>query len=294
MSGKFVAIDFETANPSLASICQVGIVSFCDGQIVNQWKTLIDPEDWFDEMNVSIHGIDEAAVRGAPKLPELIGQFDQLMREQVVVCHTHFDRAAFSQALAKYEIPPFPCTWLNSALVVRRCWDQFAKRGYGLPNVCGFLGIEYQAHDALEDARAAGLVLLRAMAHTGMDLSQWMDRVTLRVDLTGATPIARDGNPDGFLYGEELVITGTLTSMTKAEAATLASRAGCKVSETFRKTTTILVVGDQDVTKLAGHAKSKKHRDAEAANENGRPVRILKEADFATLIAIQAAVAGTV
>jgi DNA polymerase III subunit epsilon len=45
MGSRFVAIDFETANASLASICQIGVAVFIDGQIVDEWETLINPED---------------------------------------------------------------------------------------------------------------------------------------------------------------------------------------------------------------------------------------------------------
>ena len=58
----FNSIDVETANADRASICQIGIVHIRDGQIEDQWQTLVNPEDWFDPWNISIHGIDESAV----------------------------------------------------------------------------------------------------------------------------------------------------------------------------------------------------------------------------------------
>src|ERR1035437_4133546 len=67
MEMNFVAIDVEIANPNFASICQVGVAAFRDGSLHDTWESLVDPEDYFDEMNVAIHGIDENAVRGAPK-----------------------------------------------------------------------------------------------------------------------------------------------------------------------------------------------------------------------------------
>ena len=44
----FNSIDVETANADRASICQIGIVHVRDGEIEDQWQTLINPEDWFD------------------------------------------------------------------------------------------------------------------------------------------------------------------------------------------------------------------------------------------------------
>ena len=51
----FNAIDVETANADRASICQIGIVHVRDGVVVDRWQTLVNPEDWFDPWNVSIH-----------------------------------------------------------------------------------------------------------------------------------------------------------------------------------------------------------------------------------------------
>ncbi len=43
---EFVALDFETANPDMSSICQLGFVHFKDGLLQDEWKTYVDPEDF--------------------------------------------------------------------------------------------------------------------------------------------------------------------------------------------------------------------------------------------------------
>jgi DNA polymerase-3 subunit epsilon len=48
--------------------------------------------------------------------------------------------------------------------------------------------------------------------------------------------------------------------------------------------TTLLVVGDQDIRKLAGHEKSSKHRKAEELITKGQSIRILRESDFKELV----------
>ena len=45
----------------------------------------------------------------------------------------------------------------------------------------------------------------------------------------------------------------------------------------------MLVVGDQDIEKLAGHDKSSKHRKAEQLIAKGQLIRIVGEADFMRL-----------
>ena len=245
----FIALDFETANADMSSICQIGLADFKNGLLQEEWKTYIDPEDFFDEINVSIHGIDESTVEGSPILPDVSNRLYNYLDGRIVVCHTHFDRVALHQACFKYNLHTPSCTWLDTARVTRRTWEQFAWSGYGLLNVCDSLGYQFTHHDALEDAKAAAHILCAAVAKTGIDLQSWLKRV--EQPIYPIDPIAREGNPEGSLFGEILVFTGAL-ALPRRESADMAAKIGCTVANGVTKDTTILVVGDQDVKKLAG------------------------------------------
>lgn len=285
---QFAAIDVETANADLSSICQVGIAIFRDGAHVSSWSSLVDPEDEFDGFNVSIHGIDEQAVLGAPNWPAVASELRALLGGSVVACHTPFDRAATTLACEKYRLDQFDCRWLDTARVVRRAWpDKFATTGYGLRNVAKFLGISFKHHDALEDARAAGEVLCRASAHAGLTVDDWFARVQRPIDPTSALSITRDGNVEGPLFGNVVVFTGSL-AIPRREAADLAARAGCDVGASVTKKTTLLIVGDQDVSKLAGKSRSSKHLKAEELIRQGCAIRVLRESDFQSIVVAQA------
>jgi len=280
---EFVALDFETANADISSICQIGLVHFKDGTLQEEWKTYVDPEDFFDEINISIHGIDETTVKGAPNLRDISSRISSYLDNRIAVCHTHFDRVALHKACEKYSLRMPTCTWLDSARVTRRTWDQCAYKGYGLGNVCAILGYQFVQHDALEDAKAAAHVLLAAIEKTGIDLQGWLKRVKQPID-PSTSNIAREGNPDGFLYGEVLVFTGTL-EVTRCEAADMVANTGCAVATGVTKNTTIVVVGDVDARKLApGQVKYAKHRKAENLIAQGYPIKIYRESDFKALI----------
>jgi DNA polymerase-3 subunit epsilon len=49
---SYLALDIETANADYSSICQLGFAEFQDGEILNTWKSLINPEDYFDVFTV--------------------------------------------------------------------------------------------------------------------------------------------------------------------------------------------------------------------------------------------------
>ena len=285
---NFVAIDVETANADMASICQIGLVKYVGGQLVDEWSSIIDPEDYFDFINIEIHGITENDVTGCPTLPEIKNDLARFMNNEVCVCHTHFDRVSISRAFAKYGLTEFNYVWLDSARVVRRTWQEFSSSGYGLRNVCDYIGYEFKHHDALEDAKAAAEVLLAASKKEGLDIEGWIKRVNQPINpsavSTGAA-IKREGNPDGSFCGEVLVFTGAL-ELPRREAADMAAKIGCQVAGGVTKKTTMLVVGDQDVTKLAGYEKSSKHRKAEQLISKGVPIRIIRETDFKGMVSL--------
>lgn len=285
---QFAAIDIETANADLSSICQVGVAMFHDGACVDTWSSLVDPKDEFDGFNVAIHGIDEQKVRGAPTWPQVADTLRGLLAGSVVACHTPFDRAATTLACEKHRLNPFDCRWLDTACVVRRAWpERFGSKGYGLSNVAKFLGIDFKHHDALEDARAAGEVLCKAAAHTGLTISDWLVRIQRPIAPGAGQSITRDGNAEGPLFGNVAVFTGSL-AIPRREAAELAARAGCDVTTSVTKKTTLLIVGDQDIARLSGKSKSSKHLKAEELIAQGIQIRILRESDFQSIVVAQA------
>ncbi len=68
---NFIALDVETANSDMSSICQIGIAKYTDGNLVDEWVSLIDPEDSFNHINIAIHGITERMLKRAPPLAKL-------------------------------------------------------------------------------------------------------------------------------------------------------------------------------------------------------------------------------
>ena len=170
----FNAIDVETANSDPASICQIGIVSVRNGTINEQLSLLVNPEAEFRRFNVRLHGIDADKVRDSASLLCLEPRLRRLLEGSVLVSHTGFDRRAMDGALERYGLRPLRVRWLDSASVARRAWPEKFRQRWNLALIAGDLGISFRHHDAVEDARAAGEIVLRACRHTGMDIDGWL------------------------------------------------------------------------------------------------------------------------
>ena len=216
--------------------------------------------------------------------PQVSADINRRVKGQVVAIHTAFDRNAISQAVSRHRTTLPECIWLNTASVARRAWPDVAQRGYGLAPLAVKLGIKFEHHDAAEDARTAGMILVHAMTEMRLDLNGCIDRVKLPINPNHGTSIAQGGNQEGSLYGEVVAFTGALI-IPRHEAADLAARAGCEVTDGVTKQTTLLVVGDQDIRLLNGNEKSNKHRKAEELIAKGKSIRILTETDFLSMVA---------
>lgn len=170
----FVALDVETANEERGSICQVGLAYFTNGVLTNRWLSLVDPEAKFSKENIAIHGITAKAVKRAPAYPKIAGQLREALENRIVVHHTPFDLGALMDASERYHLALAPCIWLDSSRVARDTWADCRDRGYGLGELAHRFSIEFHHHAADEDAKAAGLILLRAIEAANKPLSYWV------------------------------------------------------------------------------------------------------------------------
>jgi DNA polymerase-3 subunit epsilon len=274
---NYLVLDLETANPDCASICQIGIVQVENGEIVDKISRLIDPQDRFDYWNIKVHGIQADHVIGSPTFCEILPELAPLLEGRIIVTHGSFDRIAITQACQKNGLPVLEASWLDNQTVVRRTWPQFARRGYSLGNLAQHFGIEFQHHDALEDAVATADIFRRALAESGRTASEWVSTIASRTHLQSS--ILVKGVSDGAFSGKTVVFTGRM-QIARQEAARRAAARGFTVGAAVSPATTLLCVG-REGSRLD---KSSKERDAERLISGGHPVSIVTEDEFWRLL----------
>ncbi len=280
----FVALDVETADSSFPeSICQMGFAVVREGQIVETFTQTINTPHrfaWWQKANLSI---TEEDVGRAPSFSEFAPTIAHLMSGPVF-SHTFYDRHSVGRACAACGQTFDGTIWLDSAQVVRRAWPaKYGKKGWGLKSVAADFGVEFLHHDAGEDARAVAEIVIRASVEHSYSVADWKDRV--RKPISGSSGVRadlrRDGNVDGPLYGELVVLTGGF-DLPKAEQADLAAFAGCEVAKNVTKKTTLVVVGND---RFERGERSNKWKRAEELAQQGLPIRIISASYFDELIA---------
>jgi DNA polymerase III subunit epsilon len=82
----FTAIDFETAIRH--HICAVGIVSVENGEIVDEYYTLIKPpNNEYFWRNSQVHGITERDTQNAPAFKKAYREIKNRMQCKIVIAH---------------------------------------------------------------------------------------------------------------------------------------------------------------------------------------------------------------
>ena len=103
------------------------------------------------------------------------------------------------------------------------------------------LDISFDHHDALEDARAAVGIALRACAAGEIDIGGGVERVNRPIFPSSSASLRREGNAEGALFGEASVFTGAL-GIPRWKAPDMAALAACDVTANASKKTPLLVV----------------------------------------------------
>ena len=76
----FAAIDFETANNERSSVCSVGIVIVRNGEIVDTFYSLIQPEpNYYNYWCSQVHGLCHEDTDDAPVFPKVWAQIEPLI-----------------------------------------------------------------------------------------------------------------------------------------------------------------------------------------------------------------------
>lgn len=279
---RFIALDVETACSDVASICQIGLACVQPDDQIQTFSMLINPRTRFDPFNIRLHGIGPDHVAQAPGFADALDALLPLLTQHHLVQHSNFDKQAVNAACRSCNIDAPDLRWSDSVTIARRAWPELkGNGGHGLANLKRRLNLQFHHHDAGEDARAAAMVVQHAERHLGLSFEELIKPA----DKTRhSAAISMAGNPSGPLAGSVVVFTGAL-GLSRPEAAALAVRVGMSVRPGVTRQTTHLVVGDQDLTVLAGHAQSSKHRKAEEMQRAGHPIRIIGESDFRTLVA---------
>lgn len=160
MLKRYVVFDVETPNRYNNRMSAIGISVIEDGQIVQEYYSLVDPEQPFDYFNSVLTGINEETVFDAPAFPEVWGQIEPIMSSGILVAHNaSFDIGVLRRCLDSYEIEWKPYVKGICTVIMGR--SLLPGISHKLNDLCDYYGICLSHHQADSDSHACAEILLR-------------------------------------------------------------------------------------------------------------------------------------
>ncbi len=149
-----VFVDLETTGGSAAQdrITEVGIVRVHDGELVEEWSSLVNPERPIPAYIEAFTGISDAMVAGAPRFGEIAAVVREKLQGAVFVAHNaRFDYSFLRSEFLKSDVK-FSAKVLCTVKLSRRLFPEYVR--HNLDAVMERNGLTCDArHRALGDAR---------------------------------------------------------------------------------------------------------------------------------------------
>jgi DNA polymerase-3 subunit epsilon len=166
-----VAFDTETsgAYPVGYEICEIAGVKWKDGQIVEEFQTLVKPTRPMSDFVIGIHGITNEMVESAPTIEEVTPKFYRFLQGAVAVAHhAPFDLGFMSFEFEKQGLPLPKDPALCSSLISRKLFPE--SKNHKLQTLVEFFDLHKgTAHRALDDAKACLSVILKCFEKFGQE-----------------------------------------------------------------------------------------------------------------------------
>jgi DNA polymerase-3 subunit epsilon len=156
----YVVVDVETTGGKQPQhrITEIGAVKMINGEIVDTWSSLINPQRHISKFITKLTGISNDMVKDAPLFSEVADSLSGFMQNCVFVAHNvNFDYGFFKQEYQRIDrrfVMPKLCT-------VRESRKHFpGLKSYSLGNLCETFDIPLHSHHrAMCDAEAAAALL---------------------------------------------------------------------------------------------------------------------------------------
>jgi DNA polymerase-3 subunit epsilon len=269
---NFTAVDFETANNSRNSICQIGICQIENGEVICSESFLVQPPgNDYSHWNVCIHRISPDMTVDKPLFPEIWETIKKFFEHQLIVAHNaDFDLDCLEKTLEFYNIPVpkfgIECT--------------FKTTGLNLVDLAESLDIQIICHhNALYDSLACAEAYIKLKNGQRPDLDKITKKESKSIfegheKLSGKVlrPELENADFNSPFYGKKIVFTGVLNSITRDEAANITKKMGADIDTGITKKTDFVIIGTG-----AGPSKLKK---IEEYNNSGSNIKLIYETEF--------------
>jgi DNA polymerase-3 subunit epsilon len=225
----FVVFDLETTGGRAGDdmVTEIGAVKIRGGEVLGEFATLVDPERGIPPQVVSLTGITQFMVTGAPRMDTVLPAFLEFAAGAVLVAHNSgFDIGFMKAACERYGYHWPKAGVVCTVRLARRVLSRDEAPSCRLSALAQLFQTSTQpTHRALDDARATVEVLHRLLERVGPlgvqsleELLAYLPEVTPQQRRKRELAAHLPNEPGVYLFrgpNEEVLYVGTATDLRK-------------------------------------------------------------------------------
>lgn len=161
---NFAAIDFETANYERSSVCSVGVVIVRDGEIVDSFYSLIQPEpNYYCYRCSQVHGLCCDDTDDSPVFPDVWAQIEPMIEGLPLVAHNKAcDESCLRAVFRVYQMDYPDYEFYDTLQAARRKMPHLENHQlHTVAAACGYCLENH--HHALADAEACAQIAIELL-----------------------------------------------------------------------------------------------------------------------------------
>ncbi len=297
MSERIIVFDIEVLNTDPASICAIGIVELIDQKVESTYYSLIKPRNLsFDAYCYKVHKIKPQTLMKERTFLEVWEDIAHYFQETVVVSHDIQGDMMHLRSVLKQHHIDYPHLYMSCTNVLAHLVYPESNK-YNVKDLSIMIGFEFQAHHALEDAKACSAILLAMMEHENVEtLTELHEQFNLEFGEMKhnyyRNIISAEMAPqllemvhrkETALYHQSICFTGKL-SMPKEILEEKAKAVSALPTHQVSTQTNYLVIGEKGYHKVRFGKENKKVKKALQLIKQGQDLKIIHENEYIKLL----------
>lgn len=286
---NYVVLDTETTGKSNTDqIVEIAIITVKDGEITDEYSTMVKPTVTMSPMARAVNGITDAELADAPSINDVLPDIIDRIEGKIIVGHNvTFDLRFLARALRQYGCT-MQLSYVDTATLSRRCYKNVSHK---LQDLAAQLGIDPgQGHRALDDTRTTKALydkctamLAEVEAEAARKREAEYRAAMERIDAERKRKKAelKERCKWSPLLDKNFVFTGDFLTY-REQLQELLENVGAELRSEINGRTDYLVCGD--LSNLPEWALARKSGAADVRIANGQPIVKLTEGQYIDLI----------
>lgn len=300
MSEKITVFDIEVLNQDPASICAIGIVELENQQVISTYYSLIKPRNLsYDVYRYKVHKIKSAQLIHERSFEEVWKDIQHYFEDRIVVSHDIQGDMMNLRAVLKQNHISYPHLYMSCTNVLAHLVYPHIHK-YNLKELSQISGFEFQAHRALDDAKACAHILIEMLNHEHqetlvelhhqfhlefgeMKKNYYRNIVSAEIAPQLLEMVQRE---DAVLYHQSVCFTGKLSISREILEEKTKQVSGLPMHQVSTQTN-YLVIGEKGYHKVRFGKENKKVQKALQLKRLGQDIQIVHENEYLRLLELK-------